>query len=58
MPYHLACPRCGKRGYVRAERIIAKAEAHTHYFCGHCMHEWDDPDPPPAHDPSETTERN
>jgi hypothetical protein len=31
---------------VRSERIITKQGAKTHYFCGHCDHEWDAHDPP------------
>lgn len=48
MPYRVVCPRCQKLGLVRTERVIAKGEARTHYFCGRCLHEWDERDPLPA----------
>jgi transcription elongation factor Elf1 len=46
VPDRLICPKCDKRGLVRSERIITKQGAKTHYFCGHCDHEWDAHDPP------------
>jgi transposase-like protein len=46
MAYRLTCPRCRKKGFVRAERIIAKGEASTHYFCGSCTRQWTEREPP------------
>jgi hypothetical protein len=42
----LTCPRCGKAGLVRAERVIRGSTASTEFFCGSCLHQWSQPDAP------------
>ena len=53
MPHHLTCPKCQAVGSVRAERIITKQGAITHYLCARCAEEWERVDPPPEPTPPE-----
>jgi hypothetical protein len=34
------CPRCGKLGFVRAERVIKAGQGVTELLCGACEHTW------------------
>jgi hypothetical protein len=40
MPAQTLCPRCGKTGLVRMERVIKAGEAMRAYYCGRCEHSW------------------
>jgi predicted RNA-binding Zn-ribbon protein involved in translation (DUF1610 family) len=43
MPFQTACPRCGKIGLVRFERIMTGASVTRHYDCGYCDYHWETP---------------
>lgn len=42
------CPRCGKSGSIRAERVIKAGSAVTELYCGACQHTWTEADRVPA----------
>ena len=41
------CPRCGKVGFVRAERVIKAGNGLTELLCGACDHFWTEVDERP-----------
>jgi hypothetical protein len=55
MPARITCPRCGKAGLVRIERVIRGSTSFTEFFCGQCLHHWTRPDLPAGHDDPEST---
>ena len=38
------CPRCGKTGFIRAERVIKGRNGLTEFLCGACDHSWTEVD--------------
>jgi hypothetical protein len=48
VPDKTCCPRCGRVGFVRRERIIKGDSVKVAYYCGACDHAWDVVEPPPA----------
>jgi transcription elongation factor Elf1 len=42
-----SCPRCGKVGVVRAERVIKAGHGVTELACGACEHTWTENDERP-----------
>jgi len=42
------CPRCGRVGFVRRERIIKGDSSTLAYYCGACDHGWSVAERPPA----------
>lgn len=38
------CPRCGRIGFVRAERVIKAGNGVTELLCGACEHSWTEVD--------------
>jgi transcription elongation factor Elf1 len=42
------CPRCGKIGFIRAERVIKAGNGVTELSCGACEHFWTEVDGGPT----------
>jgi hypothetical protein len=34
------CPRCGREGFVRHERVVRGTDAVIRHYCGACFYEW------------------
>lgn len=39
-PMRHQCPKCGKTGFVRVERVVKGTRSHHLLYCGACDHSW------------------
>jgi hypothetical protein len=40
VPYQNPCPKCLKKGLIRAEHVIQGGIATLAQYCGYCEHQW------------------
>jgi transposase-like protein len=48
MTVRRSCPRCGKVGFVRAERVIKGGNGVTEFSCRSCEYAWSESDERPV----------